>query len=48
MLNYFEHVFIVIHWLADGETSELCKERICSGTKESLLDGLSRTLEALG
>jgi hypothetical protein len=48
MLNYFAHVFIVIHRVADEETSELCGERICSGTKKSLLDGLSRSLEALG
>jgi hypothetical protein len=33
MLHYFEHVLIVIHRLADGEFSELCRERICSGTK---------------
>jgi hypothetical protein len=47
MLNYFKHVFIVIHRVADGETSELCGESICSGIKKPLLDGLSRILEAL-
>jgi len=37
MLNYFEHVLIVIHRVvADGESSELCGERICSGTKYSV------------
>jgi len=30
-LTKFEHVFIVIHRVADGESSELCEERICSG-----------------
>jgi hypothetical protein len=29
-------VFIVIHRVADEETSELCGERICSGTKNSV------------
>jgi hypothetical protein len=48
MLNYFEHVFIVIHWVADEESSELCGKRICSGTKNCLLGGLSKNLEALG
>ena len=36
MLNYFEHVFIVIHWVADGESSELCGERGCPGIKHSV------------
>ena len=48
MLHYFEHVLIIIHRVADGESSELCGERICSGTKNPLLDGLSRNLEAVG
>jgi len=39
MLNYFEHVLIVIHRVADGESSELCEERICFGTKYSFLMG---------
>jgi hypothetical protein len=43
MLHYFEHVLVVIHWVANGE-------RVCPGTKYSvhLLGGLSRTFEALG
>ena len=32
-LHYFEHALIVIHRVADGESNELCGERIYSGTK---------------
>jgi len=49
MLHYFEHVLIVIHWVADGKSNELCGEHICSpGIKFSLLNVLSRTPESLG
>ena len=34
LLPYFEYVLIVIHQVADGESSELCGERICSGTND--------------
>ena len=44
----FEHVFIVVHWVADGEFSELCGECICSGTKISLEGGLFGTPETQG
>jgi hypothetical protein len=29
-LNYFEHVLVLINRVTDGESSELCGERICS------------------
>jgi hypothetical protein len=36
MLNYFEHVFIVIHRVADGESGELYGKKVCPGTKYSV------------
>jgi len=48
MLHYFEHVLIITHRVADGEFSELCGERICSGTEYPLFGGLSRTLGTPG
>jgi hypothetical protein len=46
-MHYFEHVRIVIHRVADGESGEQFGERVCPVTKYSLLGGLPRTLEAL-
>jgi hypothetical protein len=48
MLNYSEHVFIVIHRVADGESGEMCGKCICPGTKYSLLGGLSKTFKSSG
>jgi hypothetical protein len=31
MLNYFEHVFIVIHQVADGESGDLYEIGVCPG-----------------
>ena len=47
LLHYFEHVLIVIYRVADGDSSEVCGECICSGTKNSVLDGLSSQLQWL-
>ena len=31
-----EHVHLVIHRVADGESSKLCRERVCSGIESSV------------
>ena len=44
MLIYFEHVLIVIYRLADGESSELCGERVASRFMRSKEAGLGAYL----